>query len=205
MTRVLVLPGWLGSFREAHAGVALELREATLDVQLEAFESGEIDAGFVLHAAGEAPPGLTAWRAQREPLVMALPDSHPLAAMRSLPFARVAVEPLVIFPRAIAPSLFDAIVGHYRRHGAAPRIAQEAIQMQTIVNLVSGGIGVAWVPASLMLLQRPGVVYRPLAGAPLECETSLVWKEPEPPVVRRFVEHVQRQSPLPNSRRKARR
>ena len=39
--------------------------------------------------------------------------------------------------------------------------------MQTIVNLVSAGIGVAWVPASLMQLQRPGVVYRPLAGAPL--------------------------------------
>ena len=199
------LPRWLGSFRETHAGVALELREATLDVQLEAFESGEIDAGFVLHAAGDAPPGLAAWRAQREPLVMALPEGHPLAAARSLAFARIAAEPLVIFPRPIAPSLFDAIVGHYRRHGVAPRIAQEAIQMQTIVNLVSGGIGVAWVPASLMLLQRPGVVYRPLAGTPLECETSLVWKEPEPPVVRRFVEHVQRQSPLPNSRRKARR
>jgi DNA-binding transcriptional LysR family regulator len=207
------LPGWLGSFRAAQPEVALALREATIDVQLEAFAASEIDAGFVLHAEGAAPPGLAAWRALREPLVLALPEAHPLAARASLPFGLVAQEPLVIFPRAIAPSLFDAIVGHYRAQGLTPRIAQEAIQMQTIVNLVSAGLGLAWVPASLMQLQRPGVVYRPLAGAALHCETSLVWPEPAPPVVLRFVGHVmgdaqppqRRQSPVSRSaRRKAR-
>jgi DNA-binding transcriptional LysR family regulator len=187
------LPGWLRSFRSAHPEVALRLREATLDVQLEAFAAGEIDAGFVLHARDAVPPGYAAWRALREPLLMALPESHALAARASLPFERVAAEPVVIFPRAIAPSLFDALVGHYRSHGATLHVAQEAIQMQTIVNLVSAGIGIAWVPASLQQLQRPGVVYRSVAGASaLECETSLVWGEPAPPVVQRFVAHVQR-------------
>ncbi len=103
----------------------------------------------------------------------------------------MAEEPLVIFPREIAPSLFDAVLGAYRSHGATPRIAQEAIQMQTIVNLVSAGIGMAWVPASVMQLQRPGVVYRALAASVSpECETSLVWREPALPVVERFVAHV---------------
>ena len=82
--------------------------------------------------------------------------------------------------------------------------------MQTLVNLVSSGMGLAWVPASVMQLQRPGVVYRPLAGASLQCETSLVWREPAPPVVQRFVGHVvglvraqQRQSsPLKRSERR---
>ena len=198
------LPGWLRTFRAAQADVTLQLLEATLDVQLKAFATGEIDAGFVLHARGAAPPGLAAWLALREPLVMALPELHPLAARRSLRFAALAAEPLVIFPRAIAPSLFDAIVGHYRAEGATPHIAQEAIQMQTIGNLVSAGMGVAWVPASLVQLQRPGVVYRPLAGAPLHCETSLVWREPALPVVARFVAHVRgqrRQSTVPKSSR----
>ncbi len=185
------LPEWLRSFRHANPDVVLALREATLDVQLDAFASGEIDAGFVLHAKGAVPPGLQAWRALREPLVMALPDRHPLTARRALTFERVAAEPLVIFPRAIAPSLFDAIVGHYRACGLTPVIAQEANQMQTIVNLVSVGIGVAWVPASLMQLQRPGVVYRALSDAPLSCDTSLVWREGALPVVQRFVGHVQ--------------
>ena len=44
--------------------------------------------------------------------------------------------------------------------------------MQTIVNLVSGGMGVAWVPQSLVQLQRPGVVYRAVQGVQLAAQTS---------------------------------
>lgn len=185
------LPAWLRSFRHDYPDVLLALREATLDIQLEAFASGEIDAGFVLHAEGVVPSGLQTWLALREPLVMALPDRHPLTTRRRLTFDCIASEPLVIFPRTIAPSLFDAIVGHYRAYGLTPLIAQEANQMQTIVSLVSAGIGIAWVPASLMQLQRPGVVYRVLSDAPLSCDTSLVWREGALPVVQRFVAHVQ--------------
>jgi DNA-binding transcriptional LysR family regulator len=185
------LPGWLRTFQARQPDVQLQLREATLDVQLAAFAADEIDAGFVLHAPGAAPAGLVAWRALAEPLVMALPAGHPQAARKTVDFAAVASEPLVIFPRTIAPSIFDAVLGFYRSRGATPRIAQEAIQMQTIVNLVSAGIGVAWVPAALMQLRRPGVVYKPLPANPLRCETSLVWRVGAPPVVQRFVEHVQ--------------
>lgn len=185
------LPEWLRSFRLGNPDVVLSLREATLDVQLEAFSAGEIDAGFVLHAPDAVPTGLHAWRALREPLVMAMSDRHPEATRHELAFERMVQEPLVIFPRAIAPSLFDAIVGHYQLHGVTPVIAQEANQMQTIVNLVSAGMGVAWVPASLMQFQRPGVAYRALSDVPLSCDTSLVWREPAPPVVQRFVAHVQ--------------
>ena len=188
------LPEWLRGFRLAHPEVALQLREATLDVQLAAFDADEIDAGFVLHAPGAVPPGFAAWAALQEPLVMALPESHPAAARPALPglrLADVAGEPLVIFPRQIAPSLFDAVLSAYRAQGVTPHIGQEAIQMQTIVNLVSAGMGVAWVPESVTRLQRPGVVYRPVPDARLRCETSLVWREPAPPVVQRFVEQVQ--------------
>ena len=57
--------------------MALALREATLDVQLAAFDADEIDAGFVLHAPGAAPPGLAARVAVTESMLLALPESHP--------------------------------------------------------------------------------------------------------------------------------
>ncbi len=192
------LPTWLSSFRAAHADVALQLREATLDVQLTAFEADEIDAGFVLHAPGAAPPGFAVWAALNEPLVLAMPQAHAASASRRPSFQRIASEPLLIFPRPIAPSLYDAVLGVYRAHDTTPHIAQEAIQMQTIVNLVSAGIGVAWVPQALMQLQRPGVVYRrPTGTQPPMCETSLVWPEPASPVVRAFVAHVQERPDAP--------
>ena len=196
------LPAWLSGFRAAYPDVALSLREATLDVQLELFAAGEIDAGFVLHAPGAVPPGFEHVRVIDEALVMALPQGHPAwkasatgsAAMPRLRWRDVRAEPLVIFPRNIAPSLFDALVSAYHAGGQTLRIAQQAIQMQTIVNLVSGGMGVAWVPESLTHLQRAGVRYARVSGLPgqaLRCETSLVWRAGAAPVVERFVEHVQ--------------
>jgi len=188
------LPGWLSGFRRAYPEVAIALREATLDVQLDEFASDEIDAGFVLHARGACPPGFDALRVLDEPMVLALPDGHPaLRDSARVRWAAIVDEPLVIFPRQIAPSLFDALVSSYHAGGHALRIAQQAIQMQTIVNLVSGGMGVAWVPESVTRLQRPGVRYCRVDAQPgpaLRCETSLVWPAGASPVVRRFVAHV---------------
>lgn len=184
------LPGWLRGFRDASPGVDVVLREATSDVQGVALEQGEADAGFVLHAPGMAPrmPSLSVGV---EPLVLALPETLALARSEPLPLAEVLAQPLIVFPRAIAPSLYDALLAFYHRHGASPAVAQEAIQMQTIVNLVSAGLGIAWVPQSMVQLQRPGVVYREVDRAP-RCETSLVWVDGAGPVVARFVEHVTR-------------
>lgn len=186
------LPLWLRAFRQAQPGITIDLREATGDVQLEAFAQQELDAGFVLHAPGIAlPPTLQRLSLGVEPLLLALPESTP----KRLAAAALLREPLVIFPRAIAPSLYDAVLAFYHRHGVTPVIAQEAIQMQTIVNLVSAGLGLALVPQAMRSLQRPGIVYRALPaaladGAP-RAETSLVWRPDAPPVVQRFVSFVE--------------
>ena len=191
------LPTWLRAFREAQPGVHIELIEATGDVQLKAFERGEIDAGFMLHAPGHAPGallGLQRLSLGVEPLVLALPDAPGAGRLRA---AELLAQPLVIFPRAATPSLFDAVLAFYHHHGAAPVIAQEATQMQTIVNLVSAGLGIALVPRSVTQLQRPGVVYRKLpnalaANAP-QGETSLLWPADAAPAVLRFVKFVRDQ------------
>jgi DNA-binding transcriptional LysR family regulator len=75
--------------------------------------------------------------------------------------------------------------------GVAPRIGQEAIQMQTIVSLVSAGMGVALVPQSLRNLRRTGVVYRPLSESVPAIETGLVWRTDEvSPVLAGFIDIV---------------
>jgi len=195
------LPLWLRGFRDRHPGVTVALQEATGDVQLRALAQGEVDAGFLLHAPGMAPVsvGEPARVLQRlsvgsEALVLALPESSPLARTKRLKLAEVLAQPIIIFPREIAASLFDALLAFYHANGISPHIAQQAIQMQTIVNLVSAGLGIAWVPEAMTQLRRPGVVYRPLpaglARAAPQCETSLVWLDDAVPAVSRFVAHV---------------
>jgi DNA-binding transcriptional LysR family regulator len=181
-----LLPQWVMAFRQACPGVALELLEATGDVQLKALERGEMDAGFMLHAAGFAPTGLQRTLVASEPMVLALPEQHALSLKKHLRLQDVWGASVVTFPRRIAPSLHDAIFGMYHAAEQLPVVAQEAIQMQTIVNLVSAGLGVAWVPASVQQFQRPGVVYRSVQGEVPVCETSLVWVRSSP-VLERFL------------------
>jgi DNA-binding transcriptional LysR family regulator len=190
------LPLWLRAFRQACPGVAIELIEATGDVQLKAFEHGELDAGFLLHAPGRVPaPSGDVTPLQRlslgvEPLVLALPDAPPWCVGQRLSVSRILREPLVIFPRAAAPSLYDEVLAFYHGLHVTPDIAQEATQMQTIVNLVSAGLGLALVPRAVTPLRRPGVIYRALpkalgAVAP-QCETTLLWRTDAAPAVERF-------------------
>ena len=189
-----LLPAWVRAFRERYPAVHLELREATGDVQVEALARGELEGGLLLHSPGMAPPGLECLVVDREPLLVALAENHRLAHSERLELAELLGEPLVIFPRRIAPSLHDAIFALYHAAGHTPQLAQEAVQMQTIVNLVSAGLGVAWVPASVRQFQRPGVVYRevdaPRARRRVRlpvCETSLVWSAGPGPTMTNFI------------------
>ena len=189
-----LLPQWVRAFRAQYPQLSLELIEATGDVQIPALERGDIDAGFLLHSPGFVPAGFSHLRVASESLVLALPQQHPLAHAARLPWPGVLEEPLVMFPRRILPSIHDALFGMYHAAGRAPRIEQEAIQMQTIVNLVSAGLGLAWVPDSVQNFQRSGVVYRQLGGKRAsvvpECETTLVWSRVTP-ALQRFVEFAQ--------------
>lgn len=201
-----LLPRWVRTFREQYPRVDLELIEATGDVQLQAFERGEIDAGFMLHSPGFAPPGLAAQRIVDEKLVLAMPAQDELVWKKDLGLKDILGRPLVVFPRRIVPSLYDAIFAMYHAAGESPRVAQEAIQMQTIVNLVAAELGVAWVPESVQQFKRPGVAYRSMKEGKAKttktgrsrlpvplCETSLVWPAARGnPVLERFVTFIAR-------------
>ena len=192
-----ILPELLRHFRARHPEVDLQLREATSDVQLEALAEGSIDAGLVIRPQLPAmPQGLSYLPLVREPLVLAVPDgwqAQHQADDGSVSLREAAHEPLVIFPRRSAPAFYDIITAYYARDGLTPVIAQEAIQMQTIVSLVSAGMGVALVPASLRNLRRTGVSYLALRdeGADVpQIETGLVWRESAAgvaPVLRSFI------------------
>jgi DNA-binding transcriptional LysR family regulator len=195
------LPQWVRAFRAISPGVRLELTEATSDAQLELLREGRIDAGIVLHAHDEpAPPGMARQVIGQEPLLLALPRQHPLARVATLGFEQVCDEPLVLFPRAILPAIHDGLKARYAATGRTLNVAQEAIQMQTIVNLVSAELGVAWVMQSVSQFQRAGVVYRALQeppGAPAMpiCETSVMWEASrESPVLRRWLAVVRKGS-----------
>ena len=197
-----LLPPLMRAFTERYPGVRLQLVESTSDVQVEELVAGRIDAGLMIPPVPPRYAGqLSYLPLMREPLVVAMSDDTArllderlakegdASAEQAVPLHALADLPLVVFPRRLAPAFYDIIMDCYARAGIAPRIGQEAIQMQTIVSLVSAGMGVALVPRSLCNLRRTGVVYRPLRDAQPLVETGLLWRSDDvSPVLGGFVD-----------------
>jgi DNA-binding transcriptional LysR family regulator len=177
------LPAALRRFTEDYQRVKVELQEGTTDQILRDVERGTLDVGLVFQTPDLAP-ALQSRLVHREPLVAALPASHPLAAGKTVSVAKLANERFLGFERHMGPLVFDAVVATCMRHGFSPDIFP-ARQMHTIVSLVSGGIGVALVPACVQALQREGVVYRPIRGEKTMVETVAIWRKADDgPLVR---------------------
>jgi len=186
-----VLPPFLRAYRGAYPQVQLTLQEATSDLQLDDLLQGRIDAGLLIPPLPDkASRELDYLPVLNEPLVLALPAGLPgVKRHGKLTLASLPPLPLIIFPRAISPALYDAILSVFHDAGLTPQIGQQAIQMQTIVSLVSAGMGVALVPQSLSNLMRPGVEYRALADATPQVETGLAWRRDNAsPVLHGFLE-----------------
>ncbi|MBB3211332.1 DNA-binding transcriptional LysR family regulator [Herbaspirillum sp. Sphag1AN] len=180
-----ILPPLLQRFRARYPQVQIDLREATTDVQLEDLMQGKIDAGLLLPPLSDkASAVLDYLPVLSEPLVAALPAGF-IRSKRAITLKTVRELPLIIFPRRIAPAFHDTILSCFRDAGVTPHIGQEAIQMQTIVGLVSAGMGMALVPQSVSNLQRPGVDYRALSGKIPLIETGLAWRRDNPSAVLR--------------------
>jgi DNA-binding transcriptional LysR family regulator len=171
-----VLPGLLKAYKAARPGVQLALREMLSPEQSAALAAGTLDFGLLLPPVSEAA-GLEHLVVQRERFVAALPARHRLAAARGpLAMSALAGESFVMVPRQIAPGLYDIVSGLAARAGFSLNVAQEAIQMQTVVSLVSSGLGAAVVPGSIANLGRRGVVYRKLADRHPTLELWLAWR-----------------------------
>ena len=130
----------------------------------------------------------------QESLVVALPTNHHLAKLDSVDLSLLAAEPFILFPRQLAPGLYDPIIAICQAAGFSPQVVQECIQMQTIVSLVSANMGISILPASIQEAQRQGVIYKPIAaslGIEKLATIAIVWRlNDDSPTIQRLLEIV---------------
>jgi DNA-binding transcriptional LysR family regulator len=154
--------------------VALRLRELPTAEALAALADGRIDVGVV--RPGKVEPGVEIDVVQREEVLAALPDRHRLASRTSLALGDLGGEAFVLLARREAPGLFGALDAAMSEIGVAPREVQEVSELRTVLGLVSAGVGVSLVPASVASGERSGVVFRPLTGRAPTVELALAWR-----------------------------
>ena len=168
--------------------VRFQLQENTTERQIQAVLDGQLDVGIVREI--EPIEGIHATTLMREALVVAVPQTHPLAGHKSVPLSELAGEGFVVFPRNQVSRLYDLISALCIHAGFHIKIAQEAVQFPTILGLVAARTGIAIVPESLRALQIPGVAYVDLNDAAAYSQVSLICAEDrqDSALVKRFLE-----------------
>src|SRR5258708_31533717 len=97
-------------------------------------------------------------------MVVALPKRHSAASQQEIDLGMLKDDPFLLFPREVAPTIYDTVIDACRKAGFEPTIGQVAPHFTSIVNLVAAELGVSIVPASMMQVRVTGIAYRQIAG-----------------------------------------
>ncbi|MER5349217.1 LysR family transcriptional regulator [Kitasatospora sp. NPDC002551] len=186
-----LLPAALAAFRTAHPGIGIALTEGLSADLLERLRDGAIDLAVV--AAYPGHPYDTEQFELRplveDPVLVALPPDHPLAARDRLRLAELADEPWIAASRHPESTLLAACV----RSGFRPRIAYEVAAWTAKLGLVAAGFGATLIPAMAARATRPDVALVPLhpEDTPVRVvRTATLRGRSAPPAVTAFLTHL---------------
>ena len=184
-----LLPLILKAFRHRFPDVEMELHELKSSELIQALRERRVNVGFVRSPARDEM--LNAEPILQEPLVVVLPEHHPLAGKPHIRFADLAQESFLLPPRQLAPSFYDQVLDLCHQAGFSLKLGAEASQLQTIMNLVAAGMGVTLVPESVKNLAGRGVVFKTLPPPVPMMEVAVAWRRDDSSqVLQAFLEVV---------------
>ncbi|UCU99353.1 LysR family transcriptional regulator [Acidovorax radicis] len=194
-----LLPELIPSLRERFPKIELDLTEATSSEILDGLVSRRFDVGFVRYPVLHPAP-FELLPMDRDDFVLAVSEHSPLAAHEAIALSDAAHEPFIMYPQDKVPSLSALALMRCQLSGFTPHVAQEAMQVQTIMSLVASGLGVGLVAGvarqvvprgvkCLTLTDNPPGFHVGIALARLQGNASRL--------VERFTEHALRFSTAP--------
>lgn len=157
-----LLPLLLNDFRRNRPDVEVQLLEEKTIRLIPRVLSGRLDIAFVRPPRSRSP-NLVYRHLFYETPVVAIASDHPLARRRSIAIKNISDEPLIVPDRRSRPHSHDMTMRLFEKAGYKAHVAQVADEKQTIVHLVSAGLGLAIVPRWISRVTVKGVSYIPLA------------------------------------------
>src|SRR6478609_6082591 len=126
-----LIPALLAEAGRRFPEIEIELHEAVSSEQLRALDNEVLDLAFVrpLHTTG----AFHYERVAREPMLLALPPTHPLAARKKPRLADLAGEPLIMYSEREGKYFYDKIVALFAASSTRPNYVHHIGQTHTIM------------------------------------------------------------------------
>ena len=173
-TRFETLPELGRAFRASHEGVELLAQEMWNARMPSAFANGSIN--LALSLCPEIAAELELAPIRKERFVALLPEAHRLAREDAIPRSALAGEDFILFPREIAPRLYDAFLSVYRRAGFEPRLRNESFHTGWDLGVLAEIPAAALAPQTVANGVPDGIVAVAISEPTDALETCLVWR-----------------------------
>ncbi|MDB5453479.1 MAG: transcriptional regulator, LysR family [Caulobacteraceae bacterium] len=162
----LDLPALLARFHAQHAGVEVRLCQGSSTQLLDKVRSGRLDLAFL--PLCEPPTGVATTMIACEAMVAVCAPDHALGGCVDVSLERLGAEPFVDFePEWGTRRLVDQA---FAASGVERRIAFEVNDLDTLLALVSRGLGLAIIPEAIAEARRSSLAIVQLA------EPEICWE-----------------------------
>ncbi|MDP8964985.1 MAG: LysR substrate-binding domain-containing protein [Cyanobacteriota bacterium] len=195
-----ILPEVLKEFQKRFPNVELELREVTIQQEIQMLKNRELDVVFQRSPSFEHnDPDLNFQTLLDEYFVVALPTTHALAKQTQISLKALENESIILPPLDVLP-FYEEVITLCRKVGFEPKIMPNitVTGVVALLSLVASEKGVSILPNHVQILYREGVVYRAIQDATLKRQTAVVWRQEDSSMVlRKFLNVIQEIMHLP--------
>lgn len=177
-----LLSSVISIIRERFPEIEVKISPMETPEQIAALKALRIDVGLVRPRA-HYPADVESQVVHREPLLIALAESHPLARLPELAVADLADECFLIPQMAETGGFAAAVDELLGREKRRPQSIRGISDFVSAASLAASGEGVILGPRSLAHLRMPGLTFRPVATLPITVDLALIWRETTSPIV----------------------
>ncbi|SPA55739.1 LysR family transcriptional regulator [Cupriavidus taiwanensis] len=158
-----ILPNALRELRQDRPAVHIALYNQQSATQLEGLRQRSLDIALVCEPPLPDDPDLEAAQVLNDPMLLALPEGHPLAGTEPLTPADLAAQKWIGVMHQETALRHDAFIAACARAGFTPTITMEATEPLAALGLVAAGLGVTTIQQSLRHQAPAGVVLHELS------------------------------------------
>jgi len=160
-------------YRKAYPGIELVIAEGRSSETIGQVRDGRLDVAFVVNTP--PPPDCHSRELWREPIVAALPVSHPLAASPSVLWRDLVQETFLVRTGASGPQVFEHVVRRVAERGVSPQVHRRDVGRDTLMHMVATGEGITLTTEAASHVTFPGVVFLPIGDEPEAARFSAIW------------------------------
>jgi len=168
-----LVPRAIGQLQRDAPLLRIQLTPMSTPQQLAALRTGRIDGGLI-YAFDELDADLQSQAIARHDVILAVPESSPLAQRALVSTAELSGESFVMFERSVYPAYYDRLLAACRQVGLTPKIIQQVGSESAVLSLVSAGIGLAIVNSANKSRPPARVRFVPLADLSVPLVLSFV-------------------------------